>query len=1609
MSIQDFAKERLEITKKVYLLSPDRMFSEFKGEKDNVKNYNGRQLLEMIQNADDAASEAKDEKEVLVKLKDNKLIIANTGYPFSQEGLRSIFLSHLSPKEAKEQQIGKKGLGFRSILNWANKVTIKSHDLCVSFSPDHSRTILNDLLLDAKFSETFNVMIKEYNVEQQTPISILACPDIAPTEVEQFDGIDKYDTIIQIDLIDEKIVKAVIEQIQRNLDAEVLLFLNHLSRIIIDDNGEIISYIKKNISKENIIIEVFKNNERVSEKEWNVNSISGNFEDIDKRYQLSLAWQNDFQGKKDVIYSYFKTEVIMKSNGILHGTFELNGDRNRIVTDEEGYNKRLIGLLPTLIAETAEKIAEIESTQSNYKALRFTCFDFDALKGIINTQDLDNSLMEALKKKNIFPVITNKYKKCEDTDPLVYYDEEEFSKYLTPETFNCLMPWCEKEDDRELVGRFTKRKYVIEGVVDDVAQQKDKLTIEEYAKLIVAISKHIYLDSNIKDRALFYDNERKLLKFSEYIFLPNTGVSLDLPSNVGVQIINTELADSLLKLLNCDSYSGLAVSLKMFDIREYKFEELVERLIACHEPSTMEIDEVALLNSNLCKLFLNEGSPSGNWAGPSIPVIDKNNKTRIATKVYFGKEYSNSTIETLYSYDENKILGSRHNMGLADIGEDDVIKYLLWIGVEYYPRKININTIPRQYIIYCLQNFDYRNRIGWDHNFRDYNEFNSEAFNYEDVVIQSIDDFDNILISNKFEDIISWLNEDKDLLSVIMEDKEPKTSKIGIKRGGDRAPRFIVGHNIKSYIKWFFLTSKWIDTMSGTPQAPNLCTTATNVDSDFSPLIEKPKIDYENFKEIGINKNKIDILLDGVGVHKSINTFSTNTLYSILNNLPEINPDGKKAKTIYNQLAVNYEDKLVDKIDKQDPEYVKFHSKGQVFCKNKVYAPIGDSYYANDKRYGEAILKEFNIIEIDRRRGQSKIEKMFGVDRLDKVELNLDGDPSLHNLNNAFEHEIESFKPYVYALRKEVDDGSERALIKDTKFGLVVELKLKLLKKDTTSKLIILKDYEYFYFKNENVVYLKIPTELNDIIELKTDVRFCDTVAEAFSAVLDVDKEKQQIRELFSKSRDDRDELLKTDTDQENLKKLNDAREALGIANNPKIEFWRAFCKCLSSTPVNFEKCSDIKMLEQLVANFGKLSELITNIFNQLNYQHINEEISAAKIVELFKEAKIDIESFNKFYYPPFSISELYEINFKRELDVSQTKFKSLYHAKCADKTMKEGFLDIMYKYNSLMPEVSKSINFNVKAEFYQQVNELFGVDLNAVSDNKDVDGIYKRNYNSISETKIPGIRENLLDQFLDENLAAESLLYFEGTLDGVVELIQEWLGKGRQNGDVSVLLAKSGKLKIGNNSILYNDFGDLKDQIDSISDIDDVLSKIDISDIEIKRAEIEESHKNEKQEGPRRPGRVKAPKEDIGFIGEYFVYKYLLGSAKSKEDVKWVSKYARDCGVNLNGRDGLGYDIEYKPEGDQYPRYVEVKVSDDNAFHITVNEVRIGEKYKSNHEIFLVRNVLNPEKIRVEKLQGIFDYKGRTFNDNDLFSVITDNYIIKFNKSEKTDMQKDM
>lgn len=81
------------------------------------RDYNGRQILELLQNVDDACEKREGQDDVIVNIsfKDDILEVGNTGTTFSAESIERLCLGRASEKSA--QKIGNKGTGFRSLLN----------------------------------------------------------------------------------------------------------------------------------------------------------------------------------------------------------------------------------------------------------------------------------------------------------------------------------------------------------------------------------------------------------------------------------------------------------------------------------------------------------------------------------------------------------------------------------------------------------------------------------------------------------------------------------------------------------------------------------------------------------------------------------------------------------------------------------------------------------------------------------------------------------------------------------------------------------------------------------------------------------------------------------------------------------------------------------------------------------------------------------------------------------------------------------------------------------------------------------------------------------------------------------------------------------------------------------------------------------------------------------------------------------------------------------------------------------------------------------------------------------------------------------------------------
>lgn len=128
----------------MYIDAPLRIDSDYNVEREHIADYRGREILELLQNAVDELDDGPN-ADIEISLRGSVLRVCNNGKVFTLNGFRSLIYSNLSPKQKKDNYIGNKGTGFRSVLNWAKEVRVYSGDLNVEFSDVRAANFLSEL------------------------------------------------------------------------------------------------------------------------------------------------------------------------------------------------------------------------------------------------------------------------------------------------------------------------------------------------------------------------------------------------------------------------------------------------------------------------------------------------------------------------------------------------------------------------------------------------------------------------------------------------------------------------------------------------------------------------------------------------------------------------------------------------------------------------------------------------------------------------------------------------------------------------------------------------------------------------------------------------------------------------------------------------------------------------------------------------------------------------------------------------------------------------------------------------------------------------------------------------------------------------------------------------------------------------------------------------------------------------------------------------------------------------------------------------------------------------------------------------------------------------
>jgi superfamily II DNA or RNA helicase len=289
--------------------------------------YGYRQVLELVQNAADAILEGHHPEQqepgrIEIVLDGAWLYAANTGVAFTEEGVSTLLHSHSSTKRG--DQIGRFGLGFKSLLALGGEVEISSGPWSFYFDPARCRRSLQE----------------EFRISD-APGFRLAWPLPAERQSVLSERFPWATTVVAARIVSDEGVPLVRKELE-DFPAEFLLFQPRPTEICLVATASDAQAVSRSLSAERAgdVITLLENGQstRWQVSEWRVD-VSDDSARIDathihNREQVTMTWARPTTNDREIagrFWAYFPTQTQSRVPGLLHAPWKLNSDRNAII------------------------------------------------------------------------------------------------------------------------------------------------------------------------------------------------------------------------------------------------------------------------------------------------------------------------------------------------------------------------------------------------------------------------------------------------------------------------------------------------------------------------------------------------------------------------------------------------------------------------------------------------------------------------------------------------------------------------------------------------------------------------------------------------------------------------------------------------------------------------------------------------------------------------------------------------------------------------------------------------------------------------------------------------------------------------------------------------------------------------------------------------------------------------------------------------------------------------------------------------------------------------------------------------------------------------------
>ena len=1079
----------------------------------------------------------------------------------------------------------------------------------------------------------------------------LAIPEVS---LDQFSS--KYSTVIQLKYKADYLDK-IIKQIQK-ISPETLLFLRKIREIKFEGFDGVKNI--NNLSSERIVNSISKKEEiifpsekvtikgvswKIFEREEDLNNGITNIHNELEFYQIKLAIREDLGDKHSYLFSYFPTNIRLNFPYIIHGTFDLDQNRNQLNDTEK--NRIVLKKLVSLIVDTSKHLTD---QNINWLPFKMLYYRKDSKNERLEELGFYADIDRAINSEKIFPCVDGIYRKKSE----VINVDDRFSKMILEQEWMAFFPnvLIPGNDEIQL------HEFNINNTIPDLVSKID--SISNLISKVEVRADFIFL-VNILNPAqkfnLLIDEQGNLIDKNSDIYTPSKN-ELSIPGFCDIRIINQKLFDLLV-----DKFSLIK--------SDQKAREIQRRLkgntkIHSYEPIPLAQKIISLTNEIVAKedakskeyvremvksLFYNYKNYGDKTSLPSetknIPLINKTKNVTNTINLFLSDDYPSGKLNPIIFneiYKDVQYVGSPEEIGLYNEEVEIVEQFLLWLGVNKHVR--------------ISEEKSYTSRDSGLQNY--YTEITNltQSYNYTSVEIEylKIHELNKLITSLEIEKVLLWLLNDSEVLNQLESNHKDK-----IRRTWN-GNLYTIQNIPFSYIKYCFKINGY----------------------DFSDHLIDEKILWVNDKEIdyshplfltcGVSKRDLDNLLVLLGAKDDFNDLSINRVTKIIDSLPEKFPDGKYSQTIYKKSLQHYtknNNELTKSIRlfANNGDGLKDYEQDQIYFSDRIKIP-------------EKLKHEFPIFNFPPRAGGASAIKFFGINNLSDVEIQISSKTENKILNNLFNKHFEDLKPYILVFRlsrleKEDTRIREASILSKMKIVLCDSLKYQVNEIEHN-----LDDNEFIADQN-NSYYIKVPTSESIDIIYKNSV-FSDSFAEIISHAVDVVSDKSEYRHLLRDDIQDTDHSIRN---QFGAELLNEARILLGTSDY-EFSFWKAICFAR-------EEHSHVSVDPNVeIENFRKRFKVKTD---DLNYETIEDPMNLPILKSLFEELNISIGQFNESSFYKIEYSKLHHerltsIFLQKAMTVKSSIWSYLNEKDLAEQIT---FLDLINKFENNHFFISKIANEN--------------------------------------------------------------------------------------------------------------------------------------------------------------------------------------------------------------------------------------------------------------------------------------------------------------------------